>query len=282
MVNAQMSRESLLTYLAHEVIVPDVQKGAFVFEPDQTMSDVLERHYTNQFGKGLKMQEEDWEFILGVLERWSEHEREQDPEYQVYLQRETLWNEMVSRCDELPSYDQVEEKLGLDAAETYLMEIEEIENLPEGLEIGIEGDFSRANRRRNFSKPEVEEITALVSMLALGDREASIDEYEQRKRAKSQHKREKRGRVRTQNEPFIARAQSLAIWFPYPDQVDLWRRDGRTAPYFPYFSEMLKQVKQKLKEEHGVLQYIPKRRLTNKTAILLPRNLENMGRYLME
>ena len=277
-----MSRESLLTYLAREVIVPDVQKGAFEFEPDQTMSDALERHYAPQFGKGLRMQEEDWEFLLDVLERWSETERERDPDYQVYLRRQGLWDEMVSRCDELPSYDQVEEKLGLDAAETYLMEIEEIENFPDGLEIGIEGDFSRTKRRRNFSKPEVEEITALVSILALGDREASIDDYERRKRAKSQHKREKRGRIRAQNEPFIRRAQSLDIWFPYPDQVDLWKRDGRTAPYYPYFAEMLRQVKQKLKEEHGVLQYIPKRRLTNKTAAALPRNLENMARYLME
>ena len=276
-----MSRESLLTYLAHEVIVPDIEKGTFVFETDQTMPDDLERHYTSQFGKGLKMQEEDWEFILEVLERWSEHEREQNPDHQAHLQRENLWDEMVSRCDELPSYDQVEEKLGLDTAQTYLMGIEEIENYPEGLEIGIESDFSRTKRRRNFSKPEVEEITALVSILALGDREASIDDYERRKRAKSQHKREKRGRIRVQNESFIDRAQSLMIWFPYPDQVDLWRRDTRTAPYYPYFSEMLKQVKQKLKEEHGILQYIPKRRLTNKTATLLPRNLENMGRYLM-
>ena len=276
-----MSRESLLTYLANEVIVPDIEKGTFAFETDQTMPDDVEHHYMNQFGKGLKMQEKDWEFILEVLERWSEHERERDPSHRAYLQRENLWEEMISRCDELPSYDQVEEKLGLDVAETYLMEIEEIENYPEGLEIGIESDFSRTKHRRNFSKPEVEDIIALVSILAIGDREASIDDYERRKQAKSQHKREKRGRIRAQNEPFIDRAQSLAIWFPYPDQVDLWRRDTRTAPYFPYFSEMLKQVKQKLRGEQGVLQYIPKRRLTNKTAVTLPRNLENMGHYLM-
>lgn len=277
-----MSRESLLTYLAHEVIVPDVQMGAFLFEPDQTTPEALERHYTPQFGKGLRMREEDWECILDVLERWSENERQQDPKYQAYFQRQCLWDEMVSRCDDLPSYDQVEEKLGQEIAETYLMEIEEIENFPEGLEIGIEGDFSRTKRRRNFSKPEVEEITALISILAVGDRETSIDDYEQRKQAKSRHKREKRGRIRVQNEPFIQRARSLEIWFPYPDQVNIWKHDDRTAPYYPYFAEMLKQVKQKLKEEHGVLQYIPKRRLTNKTAAALPRNLENMGRYLME
>ena len=277
-----MSRESLLAYLTHEVIVPDIEKGAFQFEMDHTEIEDLEAHYASQLGTGLGMREEDWEFILDALEAWNERKRVEDPSHQAYLQRETLWDEMVSRCEELPSYDQVEEKLGTDVAETYLMEREQIENQPNGAEVGIECDFSRTGHGRNFSKPEVEEITMLISILALGERDASIDDYEQHKRMKSRHKRDKRGRIRQRNQPFIDRALGLQIWFPYPDQVDLWRRDMRTAPYFPYFCQMLDQVKQKLKEENGVLQYIPKRRLTNKTATSLPRNLENMGRYLMK
>lgn len=276
-----MSRVSLLQYLIMEVMVRDIEKGIFPFYPDQTTLDDLEERYSASL-EALDMKETDWEFILDELERWYEQKQEEDPSHKVYLQREDLWEEMVGRCEELPSYYQVAEKLGTVTAETYLMDVENIECMPDPPPIGIEADFSRNKTRKIFSKNEMEEITALVSILALGSRDESIDDYERRKEYLSQDKRARRGRIRQQNEPFIERAQSLQIWFPYPGQLDRWHRDARTAPFYPLFVEMLQRVRVKLKDEHGVLQYIPKRRLTAKTAAGLPRNMENMGRYLME
>lgn len=271
-----MSRTSFLQYLIQEVFAPDIEKGTFTFLPETTTLHEVQEHYEPQLGTALQMEEGDWEFIVQELEHWYERKLQEDPSHRSYLQREALWDEMLAQCEQLPSYDQVAEKLGIDVAETFLSDMESIENMPHGPEVGIEG------RKKNFSKKVMEDITTLMSMLSVGDREVSITEYEQQKRSARKSQQIKRERIRDHSEPYRERARGLGVWFPYPGQLGSWKADARTAMYFPYLDEMLKRVKRKMKQEHCIMQYIPKRRLTAKTAEELPRNLENMGRYLME
>ncbi len=106
-----MSRTSFLQYLIQEVFAPDIEKGAFTFLPETTTLHEVQERYEPQLGTALQMEEEDWEFIVQELEHWYERKLQEDPSHRSYLQREVLWDEMLAQCEELPSYDQVAEKL---------------------------------------------------------------------------------------------------------------------------------------------------------------------------
>lgn len=266
-----MSRVSLLQYLANEVVVRDIEHGEWAWSDTLEPEDLALRYAPHL--EALQMQDHDWHLIFSQVEKWWHEQTVHSDD----SERDKLWQEMVDRCGELPSYNETAEKLGVDIAETYLMNIECLESLPDAPDIG---ECGRSNRA--FSKAEIEEITTLVSILAIGNKWDAVDEYEQHKRRLMRGKREKRDKLREQNEPFIERARSLQIWFPYPRQMNQWQTDVRTAPYYPLWTEMLSRVRKKLESESGVMQYIRKRRLTAKSATDLPRNMENMGRYLME
>lgn len=276
-----MSRTAVLEYLVRQVLVPDVESGALPWVPGQTGIDELAERYEHVFDKSLALDDADWEVMLERLEQWWE---EADPSRHAFLEEEALWQEMVSKCDTLPTYQQVAEKLGADSADVYLENVETLENRPGGPDIGVECEYARGtgDTRAPLPKRQLEEVVTIVALLAGPDRTDAIHQYRTLKEQRNADKRARRSRLRQQNAPFIERARSLGFWFPYPDHLDRWQRDVRTAPYYPLFHELLRRVRDKLRAEHGVMQYVPKRRLTGKTASELPRNLENMGRYLMQ
>jgi hypothetical protein len=78
----------------------------------------------------------------------------------------------------------------------------------------------------------------------------------------------------------IQKVKELNIWFPYPNEINEWKNDARLQDQVATFLELVDKVKTKMKQERKLLQYIPKRRLTNKTVEDLSRNIKTMQMYL--
>jgi esterase/lipase len=146
----------------------------------------------------------------------------------------------------------------------------------------------------NFSKTELKDVVNMVEILACGDKDKIVKQYKHFKKIKKQDNQEKREKMKKVNRYFytylfsfiklfsniIQKVKELNIWFPYPNEINEWKNDARLQDQVATFLELVDKVKTKMKQERKLLQYIPKRRLTNKTVEDLSRNIKTMQMYL--
>ena len=170
----------------------------------------------------------------------------------------------------------MEQKFGRDVAESFLVCQEEIESM-EWLNTVVES----SDGTKKFTKAELQEIVELLGIIRCGDKEQSIDEYEQYKKRKHRENQEKRERIRSTNQSLIQKVHDLGIWFPYPKDKGKWEANPHIGERAVFFFELVKQVKERMRKQRCLLQYINKRRLTGKTILDLERNLDAMNAYLM-
>lgn len=77
-----------------------------------------------------------------------------------------------------------------------------------------------------------------------------------------------------------ALARSLGIWLPVPGDIERWKTDARTRDAMPVFLPVLGEVVRCMKLARSYFQYIPRRRLCDKTVADFSANLERMKAYL--
>ena len=110
----------------------------------------------------------------------------------------------------------------------------------------------------------------LLKWFVRGDHEAFRVFKKEQSRRRKQNITDKTIRLRQ-------RADALCIWFPYPDQRNLWKTN------YELFVILEEQVRQVMKEkDKGVMQFIQKRKFTGNNVKELDLNLENMKRYLLD
>jgi hypothetical protein len=236
--------------------------------------DLIDAYSNQELGTILK--DNEWDYLSKLVNKWNQEKIEGDENLKTFITREALFQEILDKCEKIPKYEDVEKKLGRVIAEDYLANTEQLEN---NLELY---PYINEDKEYKFNKNEMQEIVTLIGILANGDKERIIDEYEQYKKMKRRENQEKREKIKHSNTNIIARVKDLGIWFPYPNDVELWLNDARIVDKAEYFIEVVQKVKDKMKKERCLLQYIPKRRLTNKTVADIDRNIQVMHIYLGE
>ena len=185
-----------------------------------------------------------------------------------------LYNELMTKLQTLPSYDIVEQRLGYEIAEIFLSAREDIEDSND-IKIYIRND-------KQFTKHNLMEIVNMMAIAALNDKEQITSEYKKYKQLKQQENQNRRDRIRDLNTPLINMINDINIWLPYPRDDNIWLTDPRTRDLAPHFLELVKQLKQTMKTKRCLLQYITKKRLSQKNIQDLERNMETISLYLQQ
>jgi len=262
---------SVLKALAERVVYPHLMGGP---QDEQIYAEDLMESY----GSSMPfLMNEEWDELAELTQKWNNKQIQEDESYREYSRRQELYDELMGKLVEMPTYDVVEQKLGTEEAESYLIQQEEIENDPV-----LNGAFDFTNRFT--SKVQIEKLLALFSIVAdgLGDKEVIIDGYEQYKRARSREDRERRERLRTINEPLIKKIKEIKLWFPRPKDHALWLQHPQTRDRAAHFLELVEQVRSLMKKHHCVLQHIPKRKLSSSAIGELDNNMQALSAYLMQ
>lgn len=168
-----------------------------------------------------------------------------------------LYDELVRRCNVLPTYDRVALFMGRSEADTFMVHLEKFEQ--------THGTTANGTL--------TESSTRALCKFVRWACERNVRAYDEYRRAEN---RVKRQGLSERNRILQRRAQDLCIWFPYADQLEQWRKDHER------FAVLVETVKVRMKTAHkGMLQYVQKRKFTVQSLDDLPMNMENMQRYLM-
>lgn len=203
---------------------------------------------------------------------WSEADIEHAPD--LYCETWVL-DRIADEIEVVPHLEIVRKKLSLAAAQHYRAVLENLENKYWQLDCRkrmLDADGS------TWKKKRITRILDLCDVLNSSDVPAAFQELQDReKRARSR----KRARIRAQNEDVIRRAQKLDIWFPFDTDMDP-KRQGKwcSHPCYEELKELVKETRERMREERCLRQYIPKRRCTKQNTEDLQRNMDQMRMYL--
>lgn len=261
--------QQLMEALIKAVIRRDYDEGPpdFPYHPDSWKE--VAQYYHGRIGF---LSQQQWDQIYWTIHDWNEETLAAAPGAVQRLHLEGDFAEALASLQNPPTYDDVRSRLGVAAAERYLIDRERIESRS-WISSQI-GDTPTSGSRRLAQK------VALFSVLNQPTREQALRAYTEYRAHEQLRRRRNRARLRSTNTPIIERAQALHIWFPYKNDAREWKNDPRTATRAPSFLLLVSRVKQVMAKERCILQYIPKRRLTKRTVADLDRNTDAMRQYL--
>lgn len=225
----------MLKRLAERLLRQDYNAGSQALCPANPEDVVWAEDVMEAYGeKAQFLRGEEWEYLAKLVNGWNEEKLKKDEGFQEMMSQEALFDEIINKCSRVPSYEQVKSKLGETVAENFLVSTEAIES-NESLNAKIEED-----REKKYSKSEIQDIVAMIEILANGDKASIVEEYEAFKRIKQRENHEKRERVKENNTAIIKKVfikmltslnhlqkvKNLNIWFPCSG--DEWKTDPRT------------------------------------------------------
>jgi len=258
-----------IRYICNWIIKPDVESGAFFYQPGSTGICELQERYEEP-----ERWKVDFERVADFLDEWCERTRT------TVSDDHLAWDRMMESSATMPTFQQVASRFGEQAAHMYRADMEALESSMDDEVAAIE--LPDDEHPPTLSATALADAVALASALAGsgGDRGAAVEAFNVKVAERRTAKRAKRQAVRERNADMEARAKSLGIWFPYQDQMHLWRDHERTCMYYPYFRQLIDMVRRKMRGERRMLQYSTRRRITSNTIDGLVKNMENMARYL--
>jgi len=194
-----------------------------------------------------------------------------------YEKMASSFAEVLEICSELPPYERILAVVGPEETERIIAIIEDLSQTPsihDKCEL-----FVREDRR--WSRAQVVKACDTLNILASVDPPSVAAAYEQYQVGIKNDRRQKRMEIKQKNEPLRAKAVQLQMWFPRAEQVDQWRTNPETAHLFDEFTTALQQAREKMrKTERGIMQYVPKRRLTPRTVLDLEANVRRLREYV--
>ena len=266
--------EKLMDVLLAEVIRKDYDNPDsidFPYHPN-TWQEVAS-HYKGRIGF---LSQEQWERVYWAIHDWNEATLSQAPAILDDITLEGAFTEALLKLRHPPTFDQVASRLGLAAAERYLVDREQIESHPWLSQEELDGTPPPGGERRRIA-----DLVPLFSVVNQPTRSAALQAFKEHRAHVQVRRRKNRTRLRETNTPIIVRARSLGIWFPYKRDHPEWSHDPRTKDRSPYFLSLVRVVRDVMAKERCILQYMPKRKLTKKTVADLDRNMTAMQRYLV-
>lgn len=184
------------------------------------------------------------------------------------------------KTPKFPTVERVKILLGEQIAEDYAKALEAIEADPDAFaefpDEKVSGGWNRHTAERAVSL-----VTDVIVPYANNPEgmSAAYGRYMEELRAQTSEKR------KTQNASKQARrtaARSLGIWLPLQTDMEQWSKDPRTCDRAPEFERLVIQVVDKMRILRSVLQYIPRRRFSNRTVADLDNNMERMRNYIKD
>jgi hypothetical protein len=266
----------LLKRLAVRLFSKDFNQNAEILCPSNPQEVVWAEDLKNEYGDQAPfLVDEEWDYLAGVVNKWNQDRLSNDEAFQAFSTREALFEELISKCQRIPKYEVVRARLGAEVADAFMEDTETVENLD-----FISCKVEEADSSQKWTKVELKDIVTMIGILALGDKDRIVADYEAFKNVKKRENHEKRERIKEINAGIKRRLETLNIWFPYPQEKTLWKTDPRTKDRGQDFCNLVAECKKKMAQERCILQHIGKRKITAKTVADLDRNMEAMTLYL--
>jgi len=259
------AHEQFLRHLAFGHILRDIDDGRASLEQDVGCGSG-QGYYATRLGM---LTDNDWSTIYSMIESTREPDKE-------YTNMRALFNEVIDGLQEVPPYGRMREIVGAHEAERCIAMMEELENKTD---LTQRCEFQQ-NSFRRWSRHQVVRICDLINILSLGDQGTVAEAYQQYATGVKDDRRRKREHLKQRNEGIRSRAVHLQLWFPRTEQLQLWRENERTSQLFDRFMDTLQRTKDCMRRmDRGIMQYVPKRRITTRTIIDLEHNIRRMEEY---
>lgn len=256
-------KRAVVELLCSRLLKPDYDAGVLPRDPQ---IDSLKEIYRESIADRLVVDEE-WEEACQVVYSWQDRENTQGLSA---LQR------VLQKFKRFPTVDRVRLSFGDERAEAYRAALETIESA--GLAEFPDERFGSPWRKFDCDAA----VSAVVNVVApnVSDEEAMSDALGELMGELRARRRERCAMDKTAlaNRKRIAR--SLGIWFPIAKEIDSWRGDPRTEKYMPVLEPLMNDVMRRMRLVRSYLQYIPRKRLSARACVDLPKNIERMRAYL--
>lgn len=256
-------RQAVVNLLCQRLLKPDYDAGTLVRDPQ---IDTLKEMYRESAVDRL-ITDEDWEEACQMVYAWQDQENTQG---MSAIQR------TLAKFKRFPTIDRVRASFGDERAEAYRAALEMIEN-----------DSSVSFPDERYSSPWRKfdcdaAVSAVTNVIApnLNDEQGMSDALAV---LLGELRARRRERTVMDKATLTSRkkvARSLGIWFPMAKDLDIWREDPRTGKYMYLLEPLMSEVMKRMRLVRSYLQYIPRRRLSTRACVDLPKNIRRMQVYL--
>ena len=255
-------RHAIVNLLCQRLLKPDYDAGTMTRDPQ---IDSLKEMYRETAVDRL-ITDDDWEEACQMVLAWQDQENTQGL---------SAFQRTLIKFKRFPTIDRVRASFGDERAESYRAALETIENTG-----GIFPDERYSSPWRKFDCDAA--ISAVTDVIAphLNDEQAMSDALTT---LLGELRARRRERVVMDKATLTSRkkvARSLGIWFPMGKDLDIWREDPRTSRHMDTLEPLMNEVMKRMRLVRSYLQYIPRRRLSTRACVDLPKNIKRMQVYL--
>lgn len=180
-----------------------------------------------------------------------------------------------------PTIDRVRTLVGEELADLYSDALEKIESDPESFP-GFPEDRSGAGWNARTAERAASLVIDVISPHGTSDPQGMAQAFV-RFQAEDRAQREEKKTVQDAGKDDRKKAaRQLGIWLPRQTDLKTWETDERTARRAVAFQTLSSRVVDKMRVLRTVLQYVPRRKFSNKTVADLNANMERMRAYLRD
>lgn len=190
-------------------------------------------------------------------------------------ERDEAYSELVYRLSSLPTYELVRQRLGRQAAEEY-------RECRERMETHCVVPLTGVDVKSRIGFGKLKEIVHLVTFACLDSRESAIDAFLQYKSRRRDKVRARKRALRECNKPLAQKAKSLKIWFPYITDAKKWTSDTRVSTLYRELLAAIEKIRILLQPYKRFIQYVQRRRYSQRSIKDITQNLEQMHKYIAE
>lgn len=256
-----------MQFLKERLIQPDFDTGNL---PVDIHVDALKERYAVALVDRL-VRDEEWEAACHVACRMRDGEVDR-------RSAAIQMSDVLARYKRYPTVERVAASLGPERAGAYRAALERVE-----MDDGYRGLIPDERFGSPWRKPELEAVVSLmVDVVAphIGDEAGMAAAFEWLVESVRSKRRERAASLTDSTREKRALAKSLGIWLPVPGDMERWKTDPRTRDKMREFLPIMEEVVRRLRMVRSYLQYIPRRRICDKTISELPENLARMKAYL--
>jgi len=257
-------KQAIVGLLCSRLLKPDYDAGVLIRDPqidslkDMYRGDAVDRLITD----------EDWEDACQMVYTWQDQENTQGL---------SAYQRTLAKFRRFPTIDRVRASFGDERAEAYRAALEAIENDTSSSSFP---DERYSSPWRKFDCDAA--VSAVTNVIApnINDDQAMSDALSV---LLGELRARRRERTVMDKATLASRkkvARSLGIWFPMGKDLDIWREDPRTSKYMDTLEPLMNEVMKRMRLVRSYLQYIPRRRLSTRACVDLPKNIKRMQVYL--
>ena len=272
---------AIVKILCDRVLRPDYESGIILRCPET--ADDLISVYHSDLSRIVTAQE--WDEALLRVQSWYETKSLDGVPCGRKRPREStsvkdIMSSILQRHGKFPSVGRVAELLGDESAEEYRAALESMETNPSA--------FSRFPDERVVSGWNMHTCERAVSLVvnviapyvAADDPDGMATSYGMYSRETKVRSRDISNSKSTDRTEKKLAARSLGIWLPVKSDMGKWSTDLRTRDRAKAFFSLVSRTMDKMRVIRTVLQFVPKRRLSNATVEDLDTNMDRMRNYL--